>query len=119
LNDWLKDNGSKNLRKISNKYLAHAADRKSRGSFAPAGLDFKEIESAQRAIVRVTRAIYDVILLSGTYSQVVPMIPLGYFGTVWQGNALVVSTSRMQAKWDELEEVRNSWPDQLEEELCK
>jgi hypothetical protein len=119
LKSWLDDTGTQNLRKISNKYLAHAADKKSRGTFAPEGLDFSEVEAAQRSIVRVAKAIYDVILSSGIYSPVVPDVPLGFFGTVWQGNNLVASTSRMQAKWDELEKVRNAWPVGLEEDLCQ
>jgi hypothetical protein len=117
LEDWLSKGGVQNLRKISNKYVAHAADAKSRGKLAPAGLDFSEIEEAQRAIIKVTQAIFDIILSSGTYSPVVPMVPLGYFGNVWDGNSMVVSTTRMQARWDSLEEVRNKWPLDVEEEL--
>ena len=118
LRDWLIASGGEDLRAISTAYLAHALDKKKRGDFAPQGLDFIEIESAQRAIVRVTRAIFDVILQGGTYSPVVPMVPLGYFGTVWQGNSMVVSTNRMHTKWDELAAVRNSWSEDIEKDLC-
>lgn len=118
LGNWLGQSGADNISKIRNKYLAHAADSSSRGGSTPTGLDFAEIELAQRAIVRVTRAIYDVILQSGVNSEVVPMVPLGFFGTVWSGNALIASTSRMQTKWDELAAARNSWAFGIAEELC-
>lgn len=118
LGEWLSQSGTENLLKIRNKDLAHAADSSSRGGFTPTGLDFLEIELAQRAIVRVARAIYDLVLQSGVYSEVVPMVPLDFFGTVWSENSLIASTSRMQTKWDELAAARNSWAFGIEEELC-
>jgi hypothetical protein len=117
LEAWLEEGGVENLRKISNKYVAHAADARSRADVVGNLLAFDEIEAAQRAIIRVTQAIFDIILSSDTYSPVVPMVPSGYFGNVWDGNSMVVSTTRMQARWDSLEEIRNEWSKGIEEEL--
>jgi hypothetical protein len=121
LEKWLSVSGAAKLRVISNKYLAHAANPQSRGKLAPSGLDFKDVEAAQRAIIRVTRAIYNILLLSGVYSPVVTMHPLGYFGAVWDERlkSMIASTARMQASWDVLEKERNKWAFGIDDELFK
>jgi len=118
LDDWLNASGAQRLVKLSHKYIAHAADQHSRRKIKITGLDFAEVESVQKVIVRVSRAIFDIILNSGVHSQVVPMIPLDFFGKGWDGKAIVLSTARMKKQWDELASDRNSWPNNLEIDLC-
>jgi hypothetical protein len=118
LNQWMETSRAQPLIKVSHKYLAHAAEQSALQNVSPSGLSFAEVEAIQRAIVRVTRAIFDIILNSGVHSEVVPDTPLGFFGQVWEGDNLVLSTSRMQAYWDEMKIERNSWLKNLEKDLC-
>ncbi len=118
LDAWLDNSGAQRLIKLSHKYLAHAADPSSRKNIKLTGLAFSEVESIQMAIIRTCRAIFDIILISGVHSPVVPLVPLGYFGRVWDGDKMVVSTSRMQDHWDKLEKIRNKWPENLDVDLC-
>jgi hypothetical protein len=117
LDNWLASSGGHSLVQLSHKYLAHAADPKSKGDVGQASLSFAEIEKVQKAIVRVSRAIFDVILSSGVYSPVVPMVPLDFLGKVYDANSMVESTSRMQQHWDEMAETRNAWPSNLRSDL--
>ena len=71
----------------------------------------------QKILVRVAKAIYDLILTSGVFSPVVGMPQLGYFGKVWNNADLVPRVKRMNDDWDQLETIRNSWPDNLEDDL--
>jgi hypothetical protein len=117
LENWIKTSGANKLILLCNKYLAHAATSKSIAGLQSNGISFEQVESVQRTLVRVTKAIYDLILTSGVYSPVVGMPQLGYFGKVWEGSELVPRVKRMNDDWDHLEKVRNSWPDNLEEDL--
>jgi len=121
LENWLSVSGAAKLQVISHKYLAHAATATSRGNLGPSGLDFREVEAAQRGIIRVTRAIYDILLVSGVFSPVVMMHSLGYFGTVWDERlmSMIASTTRMQASWDALEEERNKWAFGIDDDLFR
>jgi hypothetical protein len=117
LENWIKSSGAQELILLCNKYLAHAADASSRGGLAINGISFSQVEAVQRIIVRVSKAIFDLILNSGVYSPVVVLPPLGYFGRVWSGEDLVPSVQRMNSDWDELEKDRNQWPKGLEDDL--
>jgi hypothetical protein len=118
LDTWLDGSGAQRLITYSHKYLAHAADKPSRKKVVPASLSFSEVEIVQEAAVKVSGAIFDVILNSGICSKVVPMTPLGFFGRVWDGTLMVEATSRMQKYWDDMAAIRDAWPDNLEDELC-
>ena len=117
MDNWLDSSGASKLITISHKYLAHAAQQSSMSTAVPTGLSFAEVEGIQKAVVQSMRVIYDIILSSGTYSEVVPMVPLGFFGKVWNGESLIESTARMNKQWDEMAEERNKWVRDLDNDL--
>jgi hypothetical protein len=118
LQNWLRSDPALKLKQISDDRFAHATDgshsqaRQLIGDIAPL-----EIEQAQRGFVRATRGLFDVVLNSEVHGEVVPHMALGSFGTVWSESNLVPSTDRMQKRWDELADNRNSWWRNIEEEL--
>lgn len=117
LHSWMESKASVDLKRIRDKYFAHAADKKSRGEFELRGIDYIEVEEAQKTIVQTARVVFDLMLRSGIFSPVVMDNPLGWFGQVWEGGNLIASTSRMNQAWDELEKVRNGWQMEAEEAL--
>jgi hypothetical protein len=78
LDKLLDESGAQNLRKLANKFIAHAADMKSRASLSNSGVELKSIERIHRAIIRVERVITDFILFIAVARDVVPMQPLGF-----------------------------------------
>jgi hypothetical protein len=117
MDNWINSSGASKLITLSHKYLAHAAQQSSISTAIPTGLSFAEVEGIQKAVVQSMRVIYDIILSSGTYSEVVPMVPLGFFGKVWNGESLIESTARMNKQWDEMAEERNQWVRDLDSDL--
>lgn len=117
LDNWIDASGVSKLITLSHKYLAHAAEQKTINAAIPIGLSFAEVEGIQKAVVKSMRVIYDIILSSGTYSEVVPMVPLGFFGKVWNGENLIESTARMNKRWDEMAEERNQWVRDLDSDF--
>ncbi len=117
IDNWIDSSGASKLITLSHKYLAHAAQQSSISSTIPKGLSFSEVEGIQKAVVQSMRVIYDIILSSGIYSEVVPMVPLGFFGKVWNGESLIESTTRMNKQWDEMAEERNKWVRDLDNDL--
>jgi hypothetical protein len=117
IDGWIDASGASKLITFSHKYLAHAAQQSSIPPALPTGLSFAEVEGIQKAVVQSMRVIYDIILSSGVYSEVVPMVPLGFFGKVWNGESLIESTTRMNKQWDEMAEERNRWVIDLDSEL--
>lgn len=117
INNWIDASGASELVTLSHKYLAHAAQQSSIYTALPTGLSFAKVEGIQKAIVQSMRVIYDIILSSSTYSEVVPMVPLGFFGKVWNGERLIESTTRMNKQWDEMAEERNQWVRNLDSDF--
>lgn len=117
LDSWIDSSGASKLITLSHKYLAHAAEQSTITAEIPKGLSFEEVEGIQKAVVQSMRVIYDIILSSGTYSEVVPMVPLGFFGKVWNGEALIESAARMNKQWDEMAEERNQWVKDLDSDF--
>ena len=117
MDNWINSSGASKLITLSHKYLAHAAEQSSISAAIPKGLSFAEVEGIQKAVVQSMRVIYDIILSSGTSSEVVPMVPLGFFGNVWNGESLIESTTRMNKQWDEMAEERNQWVRNLDSDL--
>jgi hypothetical protein len=114
LDNWIDSSGASKLITLSHKYLAHAAEQSSISAAIPKGLSFAEVEGIQKAVVQSMRVIYDIILSSGIYSEVVPMVPLGFFGKVWNGENLIESAARMNKQWDEMADERNQWVKDLD-----
>jgi hypothetical protein len=109
LNDWIDSTAASKLITFSHKYLAHAAEQSSIDPAMPTGASFAEVEGIHKAVAQSMRAIYDIILSSGIYSEVVPGVPLGFFGKVWHNSQLIPSTARMNKHWDEMADERNKW----------
>jgi len=82
LESWLRSAEAEKLVTMSHKFFAHAADSASRGNLILSGIPFADIEKAQRAIVRVERAITDDILFIGVAREVVAMEPLGFLNAL-------------------------------------
>lgn len=57
LHDWLSTESIRKLETVRNNFLAHAADEVSRGGTRYEGMRFVELDEAQRAIIRVGRAV--------------------------------------------------------------
>jgi AbiU2 len=117
IDTWIDSCGATKLITLSHKYLAHAAEQSSIGSAIPTGVAFAEVEAIQKVVVQSMRAIYDILLSSGIYSEVTPMVPLGFFGKVWDGDKLIASTARMNKHWDEMAQERNQWVKNLDDEF--
>lgn len=117
LNGWLRSVEAEKLILLSHKFYAHAADSKSLGSLAEAGVLLSDIEKAQKAIVRVERAITDDILFTGVARDVVPMQPLGFLNGLDSPYVTTESIAKMDAHWDELEVERNTWSKGYEADL--
>jgi hypothetical protein len=117
MDGWIESPAASKLITISHKYLAHAAQQSTIRTAVPTGLSFAEVEGIQKAVVRSMRVIYDIILSSDIYSEVVPMVPLGFFGTVWNEESLIESTARMNKQWDEMAEERNKWVRDIDNDL--
>jgi len=117
MDGWIESPAASKLITISHKYLAHAAQQSTIRTAVPTGLSFAEVEGIQKAVVQSMRVIYDIILSSDIYSEVVPMVPLGFFGTVWNEESLIESTARMNKQWDEMAEERNKWVRDIDNDL--
>ncbi len=108
LRKWIKESDADAFVTISHKYFAHAAQASTIGE-PLRDVKLNEIEVVQKALVRTTRAVFDLILCSESFADTVPMLPLGFFGMVWSNTELIASTARMQKHWNELAESRNAW----------
>lgn len=117
MDNWIESSGASKLITLSHKYLAHAAEQSSISTAIPTGLSFAEVEGIQKAVVQSMRVIYDIILSSGIYSEVVPLVPLGFFGKVWNGENLIESATRMNKQWDLMAEERNQWVRNLDSDF--
>lgn len=115
MDEWINASGASELVILSHKYLAHAAQKSSITTALPRELSFAKVEGIHKAIVQSMRVIYDIILSSSTYSEVVPGVPPGFFGKVWNGERLIESTARMNKQWDEMAKERNQWVRNLDD----
>jgi hypothetical protein len=102
---------------LSHKFFAHAADSKSLGTLADSGVLLSDIEKAQKAIVRVERAITDDILFIQVGREVVAMQPLGFLNALDAPYVTTETIAKMDAHWDELKAERNTWSKGYEDDL--
>jgi hypothetical protein len=117
LHDWLDTDSIRKLETLRNNFLAHAANSASRGETKNQGVRFVELDEAQRAIIRVERAVTDLILARRIGREVVPMPPLGMFAKLDLAYATKEAERQMYDRWDELTEERNHWKDGVLDEL--
>lgn len=117
LESWLRSVEAEKLVLLSHKFFAHAADSNSLGTLADGGVLFSDIENAQKAIVRVERAVTDDILFIGVGRDVVPLQPLGFLNGLDAPYVATETIAKMDANWDELEAERNTWSKGYENDL--
>jgi hypothetical protein len=118
LNSWLDNSPAAHFITLSHKFFAHAADIKSLGSLKYSGIKLADVAAAQRAIIRVERAITDEILFVAEAREVVPMPPLGLFQKLQFPYCLADSITEMDKMWDGLTKERNQWRYGISEELA-
>ena len=117
LRSWLNSAEAKKLITLSHKFFAHAADVASRKALSYSGVSLKDIEGAQKAIIKVERAITDDILHIGIAREVVAMPPLGFLKGLDAVYVPKEAIDEMDAHWDELKKDRDKWGDAYEAEL--
>ena len=117
LQGWLRSAAAEKLVVLSHKFFAHAADAASRGDLTFSGFPLGDIENAQRAIVRVERAITDDILFIGVARDVAAMEPLGFLNALDAPYVTTQMIAKMDAHWDELKAERNTWSKGYENDL--
>jgi hypothetical protein len=117
LRSWLSTDSILKLEALRNKFLAHAANSAARGEAKYQGVRFVELDEAQRALIRVERAITDLVLARRIAREVVPMPPLGLFAKLDLVYATKDAENQMYNRWDELSEERNKWRQGILEEL--
>lgn len=117
LNAWLNTEPIRNLETLRNKFLAHAANAAERGEAKNQGVKFAQLDEAQRAIIRVERAITDLVLSRRIARDVVPMAPLGQFAKLNLVYATKEAEEEMYRRWDELTDERNHWRNGILDEL--
>ena len=75
------------------------------------------MDEVQRALVRVERAITDLLLFIGVHRDVVPMPPLGLLKGLEQSYASADSITKMDQHWDQPVAERNQWAEGIAEAL--
>ena len=78
---------------------------------------FVELDEAQRAIIRVERAVTDLVLARRIARDVVPMPPLGLFAKLDLAYATKDAENQMYNRWNELSDERNEWKHGLLDDL--
>jgi hypothetical protein len=109
LKNWLANTAAEKLILLSHKFFAHAATQDSRGSLAYSGIALADVDEVHRALVRVERAITDLLLFIGVHRDVVPMPPLGLLKGLERPYALADSIAKMDQRSDQLVAERNQW----------
>jgi len=117
LNSWLDKSPAAHFIALSHKFFAHAADMESLGSLKYSGIKLDDVASAQRAVIRVERAITDEILFVAEAREVVPMPPLGLFQKLQFPYSPLESIPEMEKMWDLLTNERNKWRIGISKEL--
>jgi hypothetical protein len=117
LKKWTLSSTAEKLVRLSNKFFAHAATEDSRGSLAYSGIALADVDEVQRALVRVERAITDLLLFIAVHRDVVPMPPLGLLKGLEHPYASAESIEKMDKHWDQLVAERNQWTTGIAEAL--
>jgi len=84
---------------------------------AATGIALADVDEVHRALVRVERAITDLLLFIGVHRDVVPMPPLGLFKGLEQPYASPDAITKMDTLWDQLAAERDQWAKGIAEEF--
>jgi hypothetical protein len=117
LRKWLVNDCAQRLVLLSHKFFAHAATVDSRDSLDYSGVAIADVDTVQRAIIRVERAITDLLLFIGIARSVVPMPPLGLLKGLEHPYALNEAISKMENHWEKLTTERNKWANGIADDL--
>jgi len=117
LKNWLTNSTAEKLIQLSHKFFAHASTADSRGSLKYSGIELADVDKVQRTLVRVERAITDLLLFIGVHRDVVPMPPLGLFKGLDDPYTTGELIPKMEEKWDELVAERNKWSKGIADDL--
>jgi hypothetical protein len=118
LRQWLDSAEATKLKKLRDKFFAHAADMGSRGSLAYSGILLADISAIQRAIIRVERAITDELLFVAEARDVVPMPPLGLFQGLDNPVVQKDAIKNLYERWKQISAERNKWSQGIADDLC-
>lgn len=119
MEDWLREVDEDGLKKLRNKFIAHAADRSSRGSqgySGPSSEILDKVAKAHRQIIRVFTAISDLVRFEKVSLSVNP--PLGFLNGLDRPYSSV-SISDLQGRWNELRREREKWVEGITDDLFK
>src|SRR5579872_1625044 len=117
LKNWLTNSTAEKLIQLSHKFFAHASTADSRGSLKYSGIELADVDKVLRTLVRVERAITDLLLFIGVHRDVVPMPPLSLFKGLDDPYTTGELIPKMEEKWDELVAERNKWSKGIADDL--
>jgi hypothetical protein len=117
LKNWLTNGTADKLILLSHKFFAHASSTDSRGSLQNSGISLADVDKVQRALVRVERAITDLLLFVGIVRDVVPMPPLGLLKGLDEPYTTGDMIQKMEDCWDDLVAERNQWSKGIADDL--
>jgi hypothetical protein len=117
LKNWLTNSTADKLIQLSHKFFAHASTTDSRGSLIYSGIELADVDNVQRALVRVERAITDLLLFIGVHRDVVPMPPLALLKGLDDPYTTAGLIPKMEEKWDQLVAERNKWSKGIADDL--
>jgi hypothetical protein len=105
---------------MRHKFIAHAADQKSRSSVSklPGGLTLNGMAAAHRMVFRVAAAISGYILYDEGYSTPVPVPQYDQFAFWDRGLVPPDKLENLHQHWDDHEEQRSNWTEGLLDELA-
>lgn len=111
LEGWLGSSEIRRVVKIRHKFIAHAADQRSRSSVGSltAGLTLDGIAAAHRTVFRTVAAISGFILYDDGYSTPLPVPQYDQFAYWDRGFVPPEKLDQLHQHWDAMEEAQSNW----------
>lgn len=109
LSGWMKQ--ADGLVQWSHKFLAHAADPKSRQKIELTGMSpsLKTLEPALKSLIRIVEALGAYVLFDGGQGTIVPIPQFDQFERLESPIFPLGKKRRLQAEWDGLAEERDKY----------
>jgi hypothetical protein len=120
LEGWVTSPDIKRVVHVRHKFIAHAADQKSRSALSnlPAGLTLDGIEASHRGVFRTAAAISGYILYDDGYSTPLPVPQHDQFAHWDRGMVPELKIDELHKFWDQHEEHRRDWGQGVLDELA-
>jgi hypothetical protein len=80
-------------------------------------ISLADVDNVQRALVRVERAITDLLLFTGISREVVPIPPLGLLKGLDAPYTTGDLIQKIEERWDQLVAERNQWSKGIVDDL--